>query len=130
MLKCFLIFFMLTVIASGCSVSSKEKKTSYEQITMEEVLDLMENEKDYVILDVRTEGEYKEGHIPGALNIPNETIGKEEIAALPDKTKKILVYCRSGSRSKQAAKKLADLGYENIYEFGGIIDWKGDIVTE
>lgn len=130
MLKCFLIFFMLTVIASGCSVSSKEKKTSYEQITMEEVLDLMENEEDYVILDVRTEGEYKEGHIPGALNIPNETIGKEEIAALPDKTKKILVYCRSGSRSKQAAKKLADLGYENIYEFGGIIDWKGDIVTE
>ena len=88
---------------------------------------MMKNEKDYIILDVRTAEEYKEGHIPNAINVANETIGEEEIAELPDKEQLIMVYCRSGRRSKQAASKLVKLGYSNIVEIGGIIDWKGDI---
>lgn len=89
----------------------------------------MEEEKDYLILDVRTPEEYEEAHIPEAVNVPNETIGTEEIPELPDKEQLIFVYCRSGNRSKQASQKLADLGYTNIIEFGGINDWNGDTVT-
>ena len=90
---------------------------------------MMEEEKDYLILDVRTPEEYEEAHIPEAVNVPNETIGTEEIPELPDKEQLIFVYCRSGNRSKQASQKLADLGYTNIIEFGGINDWNGDTVT-
>ena len=86
----------------------------------------MEEETDYIILDVRTPEEFKEGHIPDAVNVPNETIDEEEISELPDKEQMILVYCRSGNRSKQAAEKLAALGYTNIIEFGGINDWIGE----
>ena len=82
-----------------------------------------------VLLDVRTPQEYREGHIPGAINIPNETIGTEEIPELPDKDRLIMVYCRSGNRSKQASEKLATLGYTNIVEFGGINDWPGKTVS-
>lgn len=89
----------------------------------------MEEEEDYLILDVRTPEEYEEAHIPEAVNVPNETIGTEEIPKLPDKEQLIFVYCRSGNRSKQASQKLADLGYTNIIEFGGINDWNGDTVT-
>ena len=103
---------------------------SYRQATMEEAISLMEEETGYVILDVRTGQEYANGHIPDAINIPNETIGSGEISQLPDKDQMILVYCRSGSRSKQASKKLAALGYTNIVEFGGILDWTGDTVSE
>lgn len=77
---------------------------------------------------MRTAEEFAEKHIPDAINIPNETIGDAEIAELPDKNQMILVYCRSGNRSKQASDKLAKLGYTNVYEFGGIIDWTGEIV--
>lgn len=89
----------------------------------------MEEEEDYLILDVRTPEEYEEAHIPEAVNVPNETIGTEEIPELPHKEQLIFVYCRSGNRSKQASQKLADLGYTNIIEFGGINDWNGDTVT-
>lgn len=89
----------------------------------------METEDSYILLDVRTKKEYLEKHIPGAVNLPNETIGTEEIPKLPAKDQLILVYCRSGNRSKQAAKKLAALGYTNINEFGGINDWTGDTVS-
>ena len=89
----------------------------------------METETDYLILDVRREDEYLQQHIPGAINIPNESIGTEEIPDLPRKDQLILVYCRSGNRSKQAAGKLAALGYTNIVEFGGIIDWPGEVET-
>ena len=89
----------------------------------------MEEEEDYLILYVRTPEEYEEAHIPEAVNVPNETIGTEEIPELPDKEQLIFVYCRSGNRSKQASQKLADLGYTNIIEFGGINDWNGDTVT-
>ena len=90
---------------------------------------MMDTEENYIILDVRTQEEFEEKHIPDAVCIPNETIGSDEIAQLPDKDQLILVYCRSGNRSKQAAEKLAALGYTNIVEFGGIIDWTGETVS-
>ena len=122
------ILLSLTFVLTGCSGDSKGD--SYMQISMEEALNMMETEKDYVILDVRTKDEYKEGHIPGAICVPNETIGEEDIAELPEKEQVILVYCRSGRRSKQAAAKLSAQGYTNVYEFGGLLDWQGAIVSD
>ena len=98
-------------------------------MSKEEAVTLMEEETGYIILDVRTAQEYSEKHIPGAINIPNETIGTEDIPELPDKEQLILVYCRSGNRSKQASEKLVKLGYTNIVEFGGINDWTGETVS-
>ena len=100
---------------------------TYEQISKEEAKQLIADEVGYVIVDARTLEEYAGGHIPGAICIPNETIGTEAPEVLPDKEQLILVYCRSGNRSKQASQKLAKLGYTNVKEFGGIIDWDGDI---
>lgn len=99
----------------------------YKQISMAEAKEIMSTEKDYILLDARTQEEYADGHIPGAICVPNETIGTEPPVELPDKEKKILVYCRSGNRSRQAAAKLAAMGYSNIVEFGGIMDWNGEI---
>lgn len=96
---------------------------------MNEAIVMMEKEKDYIILDVRRPDEFTEKHIPCAINIPNEIIGSEEIKELPNKNQLILVYCRSGNRSKQASEKLVKLGYTNIVEFGGIIDWPGETVS-
>ena len=107
-----------------------KEEITYRQIDMQEAIALMESETGYVILDVRTPEEFAEKHIPNAINIPNETIGREEIPELPDKNQMILVYCRSGNRSKQASEKLADLGYTNVLEFGGIIQWPGETVTQ
>ena len=101
---------------------------TYKQITMQEAKELFEKGGDYIIVDARRTDEFAEGHIPGAICIPNETIGTEEIPELPDKEQLIYVYCRSGNRSKQASEKLVALGYTNIVEFGGIIDWTGEIV--
>lgn len=106
------------------------KTTGYRQVTTAEAVNIMQTEENYVILDVRTAQEFASGHIPGAALLPNETIGTEDIPLLPDKDQLILVYCRSGNRSKQAAEKLAQLGYTNIVEFGGINSWTGKIVTE
>ena len=97
---------------------------------MQEAVGMMEKEEDYIILDVRTEQEFAAGHIPGAILVPNETIGTKEIPQLPDKDQLIMVYCRSGNRSKQASFKLVQLGYTNIVEFGGINSWPGEIVTD
>ena len=99
----------------------------YRQISMDKAVKMMRDEKDCIILDVRRPDEFAEGHIPGAINVPNEEIGTTEIAELPDKSQMILVYCRSGRRSKEASEKLAKLGYTNVVEFGGILDWKGEI---
>jgi len=99
----------------------------YRQISMDKAVKMMKDEKNYIILDVRRPDEYAKGHIPGAINVPNEEIGTAEIAELPDKSQQILVYCRSGRRSKEASEKLVKLGYTNIVEFGGILDWKGEI---
>jgi len=99
----------------------------YEQISMERAKQIMAQETNYVILDVRTEEEYANGHIPNAICVPNESIRDMQPAALPYRNQLILVYCRSGARSKQAAQKLAFLGYTNVKEFGGIIDWNGGL---
>ena len=127
MKKCILILLAAMLLA-GCAAAPKEN--TYRQVGMEEAMAMMEEETGYLILDVRTPEEYREKHIPNAVNIPNETIGTEEIPQLPDKDQLILVYCRSGNRSKQAAEKLAALGYTNIVEFGGINSWPGETVGE
>ena len=116
------------LLLAGCSTAAE--KESYRQIGMEEAIAMMEEETGYVLLDVRTAEEFAEKHIPGAINIPNEAIGDAEIPELPDKNQLILVYCRSGNRSKQASEKLSALGYANIVEFGGINDWPGETVSE
>ena len=120
-------FLMALLLLAGCGAQSEEE--TYRQINAEEAAAMMEEESGYIILDVRTAQEYSEKHIPGAINIPNETIGTEDIPELPDKEQLILVYCRSGNRSKQASEKLVKLGYTNIVEFGGINDWTGETVS-
>ena len=106
------------------------REPSYAQISQDEARLMMKEDDGHVIVDVRRADEYAEGHIPGAILIPNEEIGTEEPEELPDKNQIILVYCRSGRRSKEASQKLANMGYVNVYEFGGIIDWTGDIVKD
>lgn len=128
-MKKYILILVLIIIIMGLT-GCEEQNMSYTQISMEEAVAMMENEENYIILDVRTVEEFAEKHIPNAINIPNEIIGSEEIEELPDKNQLILVYCRSGNRSKQASEKLAALGYTNIYEFGGIIDWTGETVSE
>lgn len=98
----------------------------YKSITMDEAKEIFKNKGDYIIVDVRRFDEYKEGHIPNAINIVNEEIN-DEPKELKDKNQTIYVYCRSGRRSKEASEKLVKLGYKNIIEFGGIIDWTGEI---
>ena len=102
----------------------------YEQITAEDAKKFMDTESDYSIVDARTEEEFAEGHIPGAILIPEYEIADRAQSELPDKDQLILVYCRSGRRSKIASQALADLGYTNVKEFGGIIDWPYDVVTD
>ncbi len=99
----------------------------YKRISQDQAKEMMDTLDDYIILDVRTELEFKYGHIPNAINIPNEEIGHFDPLNLEDKIKPIFVYCRSGHRSLQASAKLALMGYDNIYEFGGIITWEYEI---
>ena len=119
--------FLAAILLAGCS--APKETASYRQISMDEAITMMEEESGYIILDVRTPEEFADKHIPGAVNIPNETITAEEIPELPDKDQLILVYCRSGNRSKQASEKLAALGYTNVAEFGGINSWPGETVS-
>ena len=121
------LFLLLSLFVTGCASPGA---AAYRRVSMQEAVDMMADEDGYIILDVRTAQEFASGHIPGAMLLPNEDIGTEEIAQLPDKSQLILVYCRSGNRSKQAADKLVRLGYTNIVEFGGINSWPGEIVTE
>ena len=119
---------MLTgCVGAGNGTSNNTK--GYRRISMDEAVEMMERETGYIILDVRRPDEFAAGHIPNAINVPNEIIGTAEIPELPDKDQLIMVYCRSGRRSKEASEKLAKLGYTNIVEFGGILDWKGETVT-
>ena len=127
-MKRILPIFLAALLLVGCAAPAEE--ITYRQINMDEAITMMEEESGYIILDVRTPEEFAEKHIPGAINVANETIGTDEIPELPDKDQLILVYCRSGNRSKQASEKLAALGYTNIVEFGGINDWPGETVTE
>lgn len=126
-MKKFIPILLSALMLGGCSVAGSSTKNTYRQISMDEAVEMMKDESGYIILDVRRPDEFAEGHIPGAINVPNETIGKDEIAELPNKDQVIMVYCRSGRRSKEAAEKLVKLGYTNIVEFGGILDWKGEI---
>lgn len=123
---------IMSLFLSGCGGPATQQQggdNSYRQVSMDEAIDLMSRETGYIILDVRRVDEFAAGHIPGAINIPNESIGTDEILQLPDKDQLILVYCRSGRRSKEASQKLVNLGYTNIVEFGGILDWPGDVVS-
>ena len=124
---------LVLAVLSGCAAPSPASGTvsrTYRQITMQEAAQLMKTEQNYILLDVRSDMEYSAGHIPGAVLLPNETIGSDPIPQLPDQNQLIMVYCRSGNRSKQAAEKLVRLGYTNVVEIGGIHSWEGDIVTE
>ena len=128
-MKKFITLLLSVLFLAGCALPAGQE-VCYRQINMDEAITMMKEESGYIILDVRTPEEFADKHIPGAINIPNETISTEEIPELPDKDQLILVYCRSGNRSKQAAEKMAALGYTNIVEFGGINDWPGETVTE
>ena len=127
-MKKLMSLFLSALMLTGCAGAGKQTNT-YRRISMDEAVTMMEQETGYIILDVRRPDEYAAGHIPNAINVANESIGTSEIAELPDKNQLILVYCRSGRRSKEAAEKLVKLGYTNIVEFGGIIDWKGETVA-
>ena len=128
------LMLCLVVLLCGCSgadtATADSASAAYTQVSPAEAASLMASEEDYIILDVRTQEEYNAGHIPGAVCIPNESIGTDEIPGLPDKDQLILVYCRSGRRSKEASQKLADLGYTSVVEFGGLNDWTGETVAE
>ena len=117
------------LMLTGCTGAGNSTNNTYRQISMDEAVTMMAQETDYIILDVRRADEFATGHIPGAINVANESIGVDDIPELPDKNQLIMVYCRSGRRSKEAAEKLVKLGYTNIVEFGGILDWKGKIVV-
>ena len=120
-----LVFSLLMLTACA----APQRAQSYRRISADEAIAMMEEEQDYIILDVRTPAEFKERHIPDAINVPNENIGSAEIPQLPDKDQLIMVYCRSGNRSKQASEKLVKLGYSNVVEFGGINGWPGETVS-
>lgn len=131
------VTLILGFLLSGCAVNGQEAGTAvmeqtfeYTQISQDKAAEMMAEDDGHVIVDVRREDEYAEGHIPGAILIPNESIVDTPPEELPDFDQIILIYCRSGRRSKEAAQKLADMGYTNVYEFGGIITWNGDIVTD
>ena len=109
-------------------VADKGEKAMYEQITPEEAKKIMDSGEEHIILDTREQDEYDEGHIEGAIIIPYTEIENKAEEMLPDKDAQILVYCRSGRRSKIAAESLSKLGYTNVKEFGGIIDWKYEVV--
>lgn len=119
--------FLSALMFTGCAGAGNQTNT-YRQISMDDAVAMMAQETGYVILDVRRPDEFAAGHIPNAINVPNETIGAEEIPELPEKDQLIMVYCRSGRRSKEASEKLVKLGYTNIVEFGGILDYTGETV--
>ena len=130
MMKKLISILLSALMLTGCAGAGNDRTNTYRSVTMEEAVTMMERERGYIILDVRRPDEFAEGHIPSAVNVPNESIGADEIPVLPDKDQLIMVYCRSGRRSKEASEKLVKLGYTNIVEFGGILDWKGETVVE
>ena len=126
-----LLILGLLLLLTACSSPTKNNQEMvFLNITAEEARKLMDSEKDRIILDVRSREEYDQGHIPGAILIPDTEIEAKAADLLPDKDQLILVYCRSVRRSKLAAQSLADLGYTNIREFGGILDWPYEVVQD
>ena len=123
-----LLILALSLFLAGCMVTkTSETSSSYKTISSTEAQQMIEDNKDALILDVRTAAEYESGHIPSAVNLSNEDIQAGKVDSLKDKSQLIMVYCRSGNRSRQAAQKLAELGYTNVVDFGGIQSWQGDI---
>lgn len=128
MKKLFILLALALMLLPACGQTSQDgQKAVYVNITAEEAKKIMDTETDYVILDVRTQEEYDQGHIPGAIVIPDTEIRARAEEVLTDKDQMILVYCRSGRRSKNAAQILVELGYTNIQEFGGILDWPYEV---
>ena len=130
-------YAVLFALLSGCTLSKAKEdkaedmpdKATYQKISAEEAYEMMVSQE-VVVVDVRTREEYDGGHIENAVLVPNESIGSEMPEALPDKEATLLVYCRSGRRSKDAAQKLLELGYQSVYDFGGVIDWPYELVKE
>lgn len=130
------LIILLLIGLTGCSgnvnttsaTTSLEQTNQYKQISQDEAKEMMTKDDGHVIVDVRRQDEYDAGHIRGAILIPNESIENTRPKELPDLDQIILVYCRSGRRSKEASEKLSKMGYKNIYEFGGIITWTGETV--
>lgn len=127
MKKLVLILLMLMILTACGQNKENKQEAVYMNITAREAKEIMDSQEDYIILDTRTQEEYAEGHIPGAILIPHDEILQKAESVLPDKNQLILVYCRSGRRSKLAAEDLQKLGYTNIKEFGGIIDWPYEV---
>ena len=136
-----LLLLLCLLCFAGCAQQEEQKvemtepqmtqaQITYQQITAQEAKQLMDTEQGYIIIDARTEEEFAEGHIAGAILIPEYEIAERAEAELPDKDALILVYCRSGRRSKIASEALVNLGYTNVKEFGGIIDWPYETTTE
>ena len=128
--KGLIIMLLISLSLFGMTACDGEnnKTSTYDQITAEQAKTIMDTEKDYIIIDARTEEEFAEGHIDNAILIPEYEIAERAEKELPDKEQLILVYCRSGRRSKIASEELVKLGYTNVKEFGGIIDWPYDVV--
>ena len=136
MKKYLTLFLLLAVLLAGCGKETTQqtqeptemtKEAVYVNITAQEAKKIMDEREGYIILDTRTREEYDEGHIPGAILIPHDQIREQAESVLTDKDQHILVYCRSGRRSKLASEDLVELGYTNIMEFGGIIDWPYEV---
>ena len=128
--KGLIIMLLISLSLFGMTACGSEngKSSTYEQITAEQAKTIMDTEKDYIIIDARTDEEFAEGHIENAILIPEYEIANRAEKELPDKEQLILVYCRSGRRSKIASEELVKLGYTNVKEFGGIIDWPYEVV--
>ena len=127
-MKKWISILLVTVLLSACGQTGGNKQEAvYQNITAQQAKALMDTQSGYVILDTRTREEYDQGHIPGAILIPYDQVPEQAEDILPDKDQLILVYCRSGRRSKLAAEALVKLGYTNIQEFGGIIDWPYEV---
>ena len=127
-MKKLILILLAVMLLTACGQDTEnDREAVYMNITAEEAKEIMDSQEGYIILDVRTQEEYDEGHIPGAILIPNTEIEATAEEVLTDKDQLILVYCRSGRRSKLAAEILVELGYTNIREFGGIIDWPYEV---
>ena len=129
-IKGFFIMLLISLSLFGMTACGGDSVITYEQITPQEAKTLMDTETDYVIIDARTEKEFAQGHIANAILIPEYEVAERAEKELPEKNQLILVYCRSGRRSKIAAEELVKLGYTNVKEFGGIIDWPYETTVE
>ncbi|NLC43437.1 MAG: rhodanese-like domain-containing protein [Clostridiales bacterium] len=128
LMKIITIMLLITIPVSSCS--KEIENVNYKTINAEEAKAIIDAEENIVILDVRTKAEFDDGHIPNAILIPDAKLKEEVEIKIPDKDTKILIYCRSGNRSAKSAKHLIEMGYNNVFDFGGIIDWPYDVVTD